>query len=129
MIEKVNVGQDFLKAVKGHKVECFEISLVDRWECTLQEKFILKKGYSKTEFNKVVKRMLRYKVIPFEIKGIIWCKKGVWFERKFTPNPYNEIDEEQYHWWAKYSCPQIPDYLSWFGCVIFMAFVATPVIS
>ena len=109
--EKVNVGQDFLDAVKGHKVVCFEISVVDRWKHTLKEKFILKKGYSKTEFNEVVKRMLRCKVISFEIKGIIWCKKGVWFERKFIPNPYNEFDEEQLHWWAEYSCPQIPKYL------------------
>lgn len=123
MIEKVNVGQDFLESIKGHKVVCFEILVCER-------KFILKKGYTKADFSEVVKSMLKYKAFDSKISGTIWCKKGIWFSHVCKERVYTEDDGWEYvYGWAKYSCPQIPPYLSWFGCVVFMAFVATPVVS
>ena len=113
MIEKVNIGQDFLEAVKGYKVVCFEISVCEK-------KFILKKGYTKADFNGVVKSMLRCKALDSKISGTIWCKKGIWFSR--IEKPYLDDDGFDFiNFWAKYSCPKIPEYLSWFCFVVFMS--------
>lgn len=113
---KINVGQNFLEAVKGHKVVCFEIT-ASKGIKARKQKFILKKGYKKADFNEVVKRMLGCKALDSEISGTIWCKKGVWFVYVCD---YGEYSEEWY--WAKLICPQIPEYLSWFDCVDFMVF-------
>ena len=103
----VNVGQNFLEAVKGHKVVCFEISVGEK-------KFILKKGYTKADFNEVVKGMLRCKALDSKISGTIWCKNGIWFSHVRNVRLYRDYEGgwEYVYCWAKYSCPNIPDYLS-----------------
>lgn len=103
----VNVGQNFLEAVKGHKVVCFEISVGEK-------KFILKKGYTKADFSEVVKNMLRCKTFDSKISGTIWCKKGIWFSHVRNVRLYRDYEGgwEYVYCWAIYSCPNIPDYLS-----------------
>lgn len=104
MAKLVSVGQDFLESIKGHKVVCFEISVCER-------KFILKKGHTKADFSEVVKSMLRCKALDSKISGTIWCKKGIWFSRieKLYPD---DDGLDCINFWAKYSCPKIPEYLS-----------------
>ena len=96
MNRKINVGQDFLESVKGHKVVCFEISVY-------KNKFILKKGYTKAEFHAVVKKMLHIERESYDLSGIIWCGKGVWFDVR-----YDEMGNAH---WAERACPKIPESL------------------
>jgi len=96
MNTKINVGQDFLESVKGHKVVCFEISVSEK-------KFTLKKGYTKAEFHAVVKEMLHCDREFYDLSGIIWCKKAIWLEV--------EYDEMGNAHWTERSCPKIPESL------------------
>lgn len=77
-----NVGEEFLKAVKGHKVVCMDFVL-DDFETSVS--FVLKCGYTRTQFREVLNTMMHcWYDCGYGMQyltGIIWCSNGIWFER------------------------------------------------
>jgi len=96
----VNAGEDLLKAIKGHRVVCADITLVH--SSNLGENFhiVLKKRYKKGQFQYFLNVLKHCWYEYGYIEGMIWCNNGVWFERA-----------ERYGYgigWRKMCCPEIP---------------------
>jgi len=83
-VKLTNAGEEFLKAIKGHRVICADITLFYPGSLVRNFHVVLKKRYSKHQFQyflNVLKHCWydggRYRCI----RGVVWCSNGVWFER------------------------------------------------
>ena len=100
-----NVGTEFLRRVKGYRVLCVAISLID-YETGRKASFCLKQGFSRSQFREMLNRMSHYWYdcgygIQY-LYGTIWCDRGIWFER-------SEYDGSE--GWVLKQYPNIPSEL------------------
>ena len=100
-----NVGTEFLRRVKGYRVLCVEISLID-YETGRKASFCLKQGFSRSQFREMLNKMTHcWYDCGYGIQhlyGNIWCDHGIWFER-------SEYDGAEC--WNLKQYPIIPDEL------------------
>ena len=104
----VNLGEEFLHAIKGHHVLCATISLADYTACDTYRKDLhikLKIGYTKHQFRHVL-NLLKHCWYDAEhaiqyFCGTIWCSNGIWFER-------NIGDASWKKYFSKKQNPRIP---------------------
>lgn len=98
-----NVAEEFLDAVKGFRVLCLEMCLVDFTGRNNERiHFVLKKGYTRSHFREIVNKMAHCWYDPgYGIKylyGTIWLSDGSWYER---------WEDDGSEGWDGKSCPEI----------------------
>jgi hypothetical protein len=104
----INLGEEFLRTIKGHRVLCATIAFVDYTACDTDRKDVnieLKIGYTKHQFQHVL-NLLKHCWYDAEhaiqyLNSTVWCDKGIWFER-------NIGDASLKKYFSKKQSPAIP---------------------
>jgi len=108
----VNVGEELLRSIKGHRVVCATVTLADYRVSDTHGKNLnleLKMGYTKHQFQYVLNVLKHcWYEVEYGIQyfyGTIWCNNGIWFVRDVGDTSWKK-------YFSKKQYPPIPHKLN-----------------